>query len=282
MFQLYHGILEELNNSLNFLENHSENAISKAEEGIKITKNKIEEIKKLVLQNGFQTKEEEIDFFKNIKPLILSKLIYYIKLFNIEGRRPKSSNKSQIKYLNTYIDRLQNYITDNLEFYHYYTRGATFLDEHYFIRGRADLRLPLDTFHFFLDEQFSTSHDNNAAIIVAYDMMIKQLKKEVSKLENISSVEISPKNQESQPKLFWRASKTDLVELVYALHGSKALNAGEADIKVIASTFELMFNIDLGDYYRTYLEIKARKIHPTKFLDKLKDNLVVKIEESNI
>lgn len=36
-------------------------------------------IKSNVLQNGFPDEMEEIDFFKNIKPLVLGKLIYYNK-----------------------------------------------------------------------------------------------------------------------------------------------------------------------------------------------------------
>ena len=38
--------------------------------------------------------------------------------------------------------------------------GGLTLDEQYFIRGKADIRLHPETFHFFIDEQFSTSQIN--------------------------------------------------------------------------------------------------------------------------
>ena len=84
-----------------------------------------------------------------------------------------------------------------------------------------------------------------------------------------------------QSKLFWTGNKTDLIELIYALHSSGAVNSGTADIKEMASACEQMFNIDLGDYYRTFLEIRSRKMNQTKFIDKLKNSLENKMLDSD-
>lgn len=280
MSQRFKKIIEELFENLNNLDLEKHNNIKHAEEGVKITKNAISKIRKLVINYSFKTKKEEIHFFKNVKPKVYSKLIYFVKIINIESRRPRSSNKNQIKYLNKNIDKLQLYITDNLEFYHYYRREATFLDEQYFLRGRVDIRLHLDTLHFLIDDEFSTSHDNTVATIMAYEMLIIYLKEEIQKLEDNAMETTLNVNQNS--KLFWTANKTDLVELIYALHSVQSLNSGTADIKEIAQVFEQVFNIELGDFYRTYLEIKSRKIQQVKFLDKLKETLILRIEESNL
>lgn len=40
-----------------------------------------------------------------------------------------------------------------------------------------------------------------------------------------------------------------------------------------------MFNIDLGDFYHTFMELKARKINRTKFIDSLRDALIKKMDE---
>lgn len=203
-------------------------------------------------------------------------------MFNIESKGPRSSNKSQVKYLNKYIDKLQVYFNDNLEFYHYYRRGATFLDEQYFLRGKADIHLCLDTFHCFIDEQFPTSHDSTVATILAYDMLIVQLKAKIDKLENNNGMEtINSPNPMLALKLFWTGSKTDLIELIYALHSSGAINSGTADIKEMAAVYEQIFNIDLGNYYHTFIEIRARKSNNTKFIDKLKESLIKRYEESD-
>lgn len=280
--RIYADILKKLNSNLEKLESESNDILHIAEHGIKITKQILEQLRDLVVDQKFIKISIEIDFFKNVKPLVFSKLIYYVKLFNIESKRPRSSNKSQSKYLNKHIDKLQNYFNENLEFYHYYRRKATTLDEQYFVRGKADIRLYPDTFHFFTDKQFSTSHDATVATILAYDMLIIHLKKETDKLENNNGMEItnSP-NSILSSKLFWTGSKTDLIELIYALHSSGAVNSGTANIKEMAVACEQVFNIDLGDYYHTFIEIRARKTHLTKFIDSLKTSLIHKIEESD-
>ena len=274
-------IVKELDYNLDVLEKETEGSIEKAEEGIRITKKAFAQIRSIFLKTKDISKEDEIYFFKNSKPYVFSKLIYYVKLFSIESKRPRSSNKSQIKYFNNHIDKLQIYFNDNLEFYHYFRRGAKFLDEEYFLRGKADLRLFPESLSFFTDERFSSSHDTTVATILAYDMLIVHLKTEIDKLENNNTMEANYNVFKNQSKLFWTGNKTDLIELIYALHSSGSINSGTADIKELASVFEQVFNIELGDYYRTFLEIKSRKINQTKFIDKIKESLSNKMINSD-
>lgn len=281
MISIYEKILKLLDGKLEALETDTEDIIQKSEKGIKITRHSLDLLRELVNDKEFKDSVAEIIFFKNIKPQVFSKLIYYHKLFNIETKRPRSSKKSQAKYLNNHIDKLQVYFNDNLEFYHYYRRGASFLDEQYFLRGKADIRLHPEIFHFFADKQFSTSHDSTVATIIAYDMLIIHLKTEIDKLENNNGMETkNSSNPILASKLFWTGHKTDLIELIYALHSCGAINSGTADIKEMAAVCEQIFNIDLGNYYHTFIEIRARKSNNTKFLDKLKESLIKRYEES--
>ena len=271
-----------MHTALELLEAEYSDILIKAEKGMSISKHALKEIQKIIIQYKFKNKSEEINFFRLTKPKVYSKLIYYVKLFNIESKRPRSSNKNQIKYLNNYIDRLQIYFNDNLEFYHYYRRNATSLDEQYFLRGKTDIRLFPDTIHCFTDEQFSTSHDNSVATILAYDMLIVHLKKEIDKLENNNGMEpMNSSNNIFSSKLFWTAHKTDLIELIYALHSCGAINSGTADIKKMALVCEQIFNIDLGNYYHTFVEIRSRKSNNTKFIDKLKESLIKRYKDSD-
>ena len=267
--------------SINQLELNIDDAITKAEEGIKIAKNTLKELRIYVIDSDFKNEKTEIKFFKQNKPKVYSKLIYYVILFNIESKRPRGSSKPQKKYFDYHINKLQNYFNDNLEFYQYFRRGGTSLDALYFVRGKDDIRLHPDNFHFFTDEKFSTSHDSTVATIMAYDILIVYLKQEIDKLENRNPMEaIMPINQFSS-KLFWTASKTDLIELIYALQNSGAINSGTADIKEMASLCEQIFNVDLGNYYHTFVEISPRKSNTTKFIDKLKESLIQRIDESD-
>ena len=82
-------------------------------------------------------------------------------------------------------------------------------------------------------------------------------------------------------KQTWTDPKTALIELIYAFHSHSSLNNGKADIKEIATNFEQIFNIDLGDYYKTYLEMKMRKNSRTKFLDSLRESLLKRMDDSD-
>jgi len=81
--------------------------------------------------------------------------------------------------------------------------------------------------------------------------------------------------------LNWTESKAALVELIYALHSSHSINDGRADIKTIAKLFERIFSLGLGDVYHTFSEIRNRKIEQTKFIDLLKDSLLIKMKDTD-
>jgi len=82
-------------------------------------------------------------------------------------------------------------------------------------------------------------------------------------------------------RLKWTESKTALVELIYALHSSQSINEGRVEIRKVAQIFENIFDVDLGDVYHTFSEIRSRKIEQTKFLDHIKDSLLSKMKEAN-
>ena len=188
---------------------------------------------------------------------------------------PKGLRKLQIKYLYEQIQRLQEYYNNNIEFYHYHLKRETNLDELYFLRKNKKARLNVESYHFFTDYKFSTSHDNTKATIIAYENLIQQLHTDINILIATSNINntFSPSNSILN-NLNWTGSKTDLIELIYALHSSGIINNGNVEIKDIATKFQNAFNIDLGNYYHGFVEMRARKINQTKFLDKLKDNLL--------
>jgi len=119
---VFNRIVTNFEASLNTIETDNGDVLIIAEKNIKEAKEVLNKVRLLIDKRGFKSCEEEIYFFKQIKPKIYSKLIYYLKLFIIESKRPRSSKKTQVKYFNSHIDKLQTYFNDNLEFYHYYRR----------------------------------------------------------------------------------------------------------------------------------------------------------------
>lgn len=272
-------LLTELDNQLSFIEQENEGILKRSELCFVISKNAIEQLKIFILKYKFKSTDEEINFFKEIKPQFASKLIYHLTLYNIETKRPNGGNKIMKKYLGKELDKLKNYFDYNLDFYKYYRAGANYLDHRYFVRDKYDIQLTLDANIFENDTRFSTTHDFKVAKILANDLLQVYIEDELAYLDRKES--ISNTTDHPKTRISWTDSKTSLIELIYALHSHGALDNGKADIKEIAAYLEIIFNIDLGDYYRTYLEIRIRKTGRTKFLESLTDKLIKRMDDAD-
>lgn len=279
----YIKIISDLEEKLLQLKSETDHILLFSERAALKCKSALLQMRDAVIQNGFSNQNDEIDFFKNIKPQVYSKLLYHVKVFNIESKRPNASNKSQRKYLTTEQDKIQTFFNDHLEFCQYYRCNTTNLDDRFFVRGRADIRLCLDNLFFLNDDQFSTSHDYSVAAIKAYDMLFVYLKNEIEKLDSRNGNSLASELDDDiiESRLFWTESKAALIELIYALHSFGAINKGAFEIKELAGLFEKIFHIELGDLYRTYIEIRLRKKEKAKFIDSLKEALLRKMDEAD-
>ena len=271
MDKFYNETLAKLENEIKEFEIEADCSIERIEAVIQLIIKCLFDVKKYILKRGFKNVDEEIRFFKYQKPIIVSKLIYYNAIYNIETRRPYG-NKRTKKYFVKELKKLKRFFENNLDFYKYYRSNNSFFDEQFFVRGKHDIRLWLDTFYFEADHRFSTSHDYKVAKIIANDLIQVYLE---DRLNNINVKKVSDNS------LIWTASKTALTELIYALYSHGAFNNGNTEIKLIAKTFEDAFNIELGDFYHTFMELKARKINRTKFLDRLCEALIKKMDEQD-
>ncbi|HBS52651.1 MAG TPA: tetracycline regulation of excision, RteC [Flavobacterium sp.] len=275
----YSILLNNLNEQLNFIDLEIDDQIKKCEQAITVILKSINELKKAATKTNFKSKSEEIQFFKEVKPLFTSKLIYFNLVYRIEMKKPNGGNKILKKYYNNELLKLKAFFDNELEFYQYYRSGSTYLDYKYFLRGEFDIKLALDSYYFESDMSFATSHDFKVATILANDLIELYLENQLLMLENNENSEKS--QRKPNVKLTWTSSKVALIELIYALHTEGVFNNGAADLKDIAEYFEHTFEIDLGQYRRVFLEIRARKSDRTKFLTTLNDSLQKRMENSD-
>jgi len=273
--------LDEIEKQIKLIERDEKNEIRKSCRILKFLEYKLAELKKFIVKYEFKSEEEEILFFKEIKPKIVSKLIYYMSVHKIEINRPKGSCSTIETYLLKELDLLKHFFDYNIEMYHYYRTSDTHFDKIYFLRNRdADIPLNIACFFFERDVRFSTVYDYKIAQIMANDLLELYIKSQLAGLkENTKTgqeVHTMLKTRET-----WTASKTDLVELIYALDTSKCINHGNINLKTLASYLEEVFNVKVGDIYRIYLEIRERKGNRTQFLDRLKDNLIERMDKTD-
>lgn len=267
----------DLDSKLKVIHLETSNPLQYAELAIKLLITTLEKLKTACLKYQFESKSEEIEFFRNSKPQFAGNLIYYNEIYNIESNKPLGSNKALRKYYLGELLKLENFFNQNLEFYRYYRRGNTNLDKKYFLRGKFNIRNTIDSFYFHADHRFCTSHDYKVAQILANEKIKSYIETTITKLNN---TENSVPNTIIKTQK-WTASKVALIELIYALHTEGAFNHGKTNLKELASCFETAFDIELGQFHRTFLEIRARKADRTKFLNTLKDNLTLRMDQAD-
>lgn len=279
MFSRIQKSFVELSEQINFIELEIDETILRCEKSIELIITAIEDVKNLVLKYNFKTEQEEINFFKITKPQFTSKLIYYNSVYRIETKKPSGSQKVLKKYYIKELAKLKSYFDTNLEFYKYYRTGSTFLDYKYFIRGRFDIKLSLDNYFFETDKRFATSHDFKVAKIIANELLRLYLEDQLVTLEHGTAQNFSQRNPNA--KLNWTGSKVALTELIYALQTEGVFNNGSADLKDIAEYFSEIFNIEIGQYRRTFLEIRVRRDERAKFISSLRDKLIKRMDDAD-
>jgi len=242
---------------------------------IKLLEEMFNRLRTFIVDYTFENENEEIRFFKEIKPQLFSKLIYYQTIYRIEAMRPNGSDEVQEKYIEKELDRLKDYFDQNLDFYQYYRTKCSHLDKLFFTRGESLSYPNLESFYYERDPNFSSHCDFKVTSILANDLLRIYLKADILKLKEHDShvKEIQfPKIKET-----WTRSKVDLVELIYAICETNCFNHGKISLKRLADYFGNVFNVDLGNPYHTYVEIRDRN-QRTSFLDELKANLTAKMD----
>jgi hypothetical protein len=277
--KIYAKIIGDLEKDLKKVDLTNQDAIVKAEKSITLINAGLKELRKFVTANPFHSKQDEIDFFKKMKPEIFSKLIYFVSIYDIESKRPNGGAKEQTIYFETEIKKCQVYYNDNNAFYQYYKRGETYSDKQYFLRKNKTISIHIDCFGSYIDDDFAANLDTTYAKFMGYKLAIQYFQNEIEKLSENPN-EHQQQNNVYKPNLTWTGSKVGAVETVYLLHASEVFNNGKATIKDVADTFQFAFNIDLGDYYHSFSEIKKRKNVIPKFLTFAMAKLLAFIKDS--
>lgn len=271
-------LTKEVELNIQRIEAEDKNILKKSLDASHILGNAFDQLKEFIIDYKFQDEEEEILFFKEVKPKIFCHLIYYRKVYNIEMHRPVASIEAQKEYLKMKMDAIHDFNNKILDFYRYYRSGATYLDAAYFVRGKPDTEQYLESFYYERDPQFSTNADFKVAKIIANDMLQAYLLSELEILDS-NTVKLNT-SRFPKVKLTWTGSKTDLIELIYAMDTEGCFNNGKIPLIQIAAYIECVFNIDLGNNIaRNFYDMRIRN-QPTPFLDRMREEIIKRMENT--
>ena len=251
--------------------------LKQASRCIRICRTIITELKEWLDTNPFAGKPEEIVFFKEVYPAFYARYIYYVKIFVIETNRPAGSDRMQARYLQSYLSRINYFFDSNIDFYQYYRMGATHLDEIYFIRDAQEEHVLPDDLTLAVDSTYCTVRSYKAAKLIAYELLQVSINNAIHEIEKNKNTGA----HDTRASLQWTGPKVALIEMIYALQGAGVFNNATADIKQLTTYFEHAFNIELGNVYNTFLEMRLRKKNRSAFIDLLKDRLIQRMDEAD-
>jgi hypothetical protein len=264
-------ILQTFQNDLATINSSGEEILKQSNLAIVLCVNCLRILRKKLEITEFKTTGDEVNFFKNIKNKPLTQLIYFKEVRTFELSIPKTTHEIRKRYIIKQLNRIDRFFRKHFELSQYIDQDLTHLDTFYFLRNKEEFYQLAHNSAYNYDIVFNTSHDQLFAIVKAYKYFIEYLRNRYHTLDNPY---LKHKQLNIQkPELEWSASKTALIELIYALHCTKVFNNGQTDIKQIADVFQYIFKCDLGDYYKVFSEIKIRQKSKTKFLEELAYNL---------
>lgn len=249
-----------------------ENIIPGCREMMMFLKDRMAELKAFALSREFKDDAEEIRFFKYQKPLILGRLLFFYKLYQIESNRPPCPELA-VSYYQSEIEKLKSAFEKSLSFFQYYRSGATYRDSFYFKRGQTEISPETDTFLFEPEAEFSTGYDRLVARLIAVELLLAFLAKRLRE----------PAEGEPLPgkKLHWTDRKAAAVELIYGIYAAGSMDNGKADIIDIVTAFERTFHIDLGDVYHIFIAMRNRKNSRTVYLNLMIEKLLKRMDETD-
>lgn len=107
------AILEEYENEIDQLNIETDNLKLLVETGIRICKTYLQRLRQKVMEGCIQSEEDEIYFFKFIKPTIVGDFLFFSYLKNINEHRPICTIYVQEEFLTKKLEKFNRFLSKN-------------------------------------------------------------------------------------------------------------------------------------------------------------------------
>jgi len=275
-------VQSQLEGDLKIISLEESNHLLLAKKSLAVIRECCRKLSTVRLQCDFQSKEEEIYFFKELKCYYYSQLYYHQDIIEIGCGMPNGSHESKQNFLKECLHKLNEHFLHHRYLYTYYRAGRTDKDLHYFsLIMRYDTKLDDDGKEMFCEDDYSCVYDFLYSRVISNDRLERYLHQEITALNGVEKLYGTIISAQIRSKLEWTESKAALVELIYGLHESKCINGGRIGIRELVELVKKLFpNVDLSDYYRTYTDLKNRSKR-TIFIDTMKSTLVQRLDKDD-
>lgn len=277
MIQFANRLHREMEQQLELVALKEDRESLKARKSFEVVNQTLHQLKDFIKTYQFTSSAEEIHFFKDLKPRFHHLMIYYGEKTFIESNKPHGDRDTVVKYLRGIVKEHSKFIKRHKIIHSYYQLGRTQEDELMFLRNAVSTSI-YPEYNIDLDTTFCTKSSTILSKLMAFEKINDELAGEIEHLKNGVQTLLNPEIKKST--LVWTDSKAALVELAYALLARGSANYGKAELSQIMSTLEIAFNIQTGNYYRTYVDLSSRKKGRTPFIDSLKEHLERRMDQN--
>lgn len=253
MTSFVNQLQEQLKAKLFQIETETNNPLKAAKRAFSAARDVVARMQEYISGYTFKDRQEEIRFYKEVEPSFHALLIYYARLYRIERSKPVGSKGIIKAFFEEELNKIYLFFRENEDFYKYYRSGADFMDDTFFIPDGDTSEIVIDEYSCIIDTQTCTVLGYKAACIKAFEKLQVYLNGQLAQAEGLSN------SQPTGSNCKWTGSKVALTELMYALVYSGMINNGQIQVKELAELLETIFQINLGNYYRTRQEMYSRK-----------------------
>ncbi|MGN6637686.1 MAG: RteC domain-containing protein [Mucilaginibacter sp.] len=260
-------LYEDLESALAMIKLRKDRRFKHLEESVRIAMQYFTKLREFFKTNPPLEKNDQIRFFKEVKPKFKCLVLFHQQVLSLESRKPVGNKDLITAYYLDELKVLTHYFESHLDFYRYTRLGLTDLDEKYFLPGQFEPQLLVDGSVLDGDPLFTTSHDHVLAQIMANELILVYLEKAILELNQKAEMDLSSFIEEEM--VTWTQTNTALAELIYALKETRALNHGKLSIARITAYVEKIFHAELGNISDTWNYICGRA-GKTIYLDEMK------------
>ncbi|RZK13135.1 MAG: hypothetical protein EOO46_00450 [Flavobacterium sp.] len=277
--ELSSRLLKQLETELEEISFQNLSPIKRLTAALKPIRASLKKLKSYLDDHPFSSADEEIRFFKYVKPDFYQWQIYFNELYTIEENIPFADAEAQQLHFENELIYVQRFFKEYNFQYQYYKRDASELDSLYFIRG-ADNGSVLMPNVPELDITFSTNSDYLFSKIKAFEMLREWLSERINHLKKNPLISYQPGLDIDEMR--WTGDSINLAELAFGIHRTGQLNNGTASIGAIFRWLEEKLHISIGIPSKRISEIRRRTtISRTRYLDEMIEMVIQKLDKED-
>ena len=238
----------------------------------------IADLKALLNQQPFSSTDEEIQFFKHLKPQFIARQLFALDVFTIEAGKPVDTAEVVKSYFEQELKYIRKYYDQNKFMHQYYLLEGTELDGLLFVRDvQPPFSLVPDVQGF--DPQFSTAGDYVFARFIANERIQVFL---TDRLYSPQEAETLSGITKRRVTLKWTGDAINLAEMAYGIWLTGQVNNGNAGITEIMAWLEVNFQVNIGRPFRRWQSISGRKrVSQVKYIDQMKAAILKRLDDEN-